>query len=943
MTDRTVKVSVLLNATGYMHGMDAMSKKTREMGSETEKLAQKREAFTRLGAAAVGVGSAIAVGIGAAVAKFVEFDQQMSYVQASTHETAGNMALLRDAALEAGARTVFSATEAAGAIEELAKAGVSTADILSGGLDAALDLAAAGGMGVADAAAVAATTLKQFQLQGRDASHVADLLAAGAGKAQGDVSDMAQALKQGGLVANQFGLSVDETVGTLSAFASAGMLGSDAGTSFRTMLLRLANPSGEAAEKMKELGINAYDAQGQFVGMQGLAGQLKDSLTGLTQEQQNAALAIIFGQDAIRGANVLLQQGAEGIAKWTDEVNAQGYAAETAAMRLDNLAGDWEQFTGALDTAFISMGEGANGPLRGFVQQLTGMVDAFNGLPDWAQQSALGVGAVTAAVALGSGAFLLAVPKIAAYNAALATMGTGAQRASRLIGILGKAAGVGALFYGLAASASRAADAMGMMGDSAKSAEQTTKLLLDLDFDSMFSGLTKGTGSVHDLESALDALLSSDAGAAFNRWGSDAFAFTQLPSAVSKAREQFGVLSDSMADLVRNGQGDLAKKQFDELVASAEKYGYTSKEVAGLLPSYTDALTGVENQSKLAGDATGVAADGLGDMEAASADAERALSDVVQALQDVANGALSLGDAKDRALSAINGMAEAADNEKASLSGTNDESIRLRDSVREVEQAHRDSAQAILENGGTLQEAQKAWQTGRDAVIKMLEAKGMDRAEAVRWADQNMGSAAQVKDALYGVKSAVDAVPDKKHIKISIDTSEASRGLDQWISNNNWRTVRVRIAASGDAINLGGYGRTLSNNATGNLYEKGKPKDFAAGGWASGVGMAKATSGGLLRVAEAGYDEAIISTDPKYRSRSIDIMQDMAGRLGMWQKPIISVMRPGQAAVAPVARSGPVFKFGDVYGANEAEIARNIDERWRRQLAVSGALEEVGD
>jgi hypothetical protein len=105
--------------------------------------------------------------------------------------------------------------------------------------------------------------------------------------------------------------------------------------------------------------------------------------------------------------------------------------------------------------------------------------------------------------------------------------------------------------------------------------------------------------------------------------------------------------------------------------------------------------------------------------------------------------------------------------------------------------------------------------------------------------------------------------------------------------------IRVKIAADGASFDINSYGRTVSNNATGNLYEKGKVKDFAAGGWSSGVGMAKATPGGLLRVAEAGYDEAIVSTDPKYRDRSINIMQDMAGRLGMWQQPSLSAMPVG--------------------------------------------------
>src|SRR5690606_33635305 len=232
-----------------------------------------------------------------------------------------------------------------------------------------------------------------------------------------------------------------------------------------------------------------YDAQGNFLGLENAAGELSKAYSGMTGQARDASLGIIFGNQQITAATALYRGGADGVAQWTDAVNDSWYASETAAMRLDNLRGDIEALSGAFDTAMISMGEGADGPLRHFVQQLTGMVDAFNGLPDWAQQSTLAVGGLTAAVALGTGAFMLGVPKIAAYNAAIATMGPGAQSAARFVGALGKAAGVGALFYGLAASASKAAEAMGMMGESAKSAEQTTKLLLDLDFDGMFKGL----------------------------------------------------------------------------------------------------------------------------------------------------------------------------------------------------------------------------------------------------------------------------------------------------------------------------------------------------------------------------------------------------------------------------------------------------------------------
>src|SRR5207342_2492910 len=196
----------------------------------------------------------------------------------------------------------------------------------------ALNLAATGNLDVADSAEVAATAMAQFNLSGRDVPHIADLIAAGAGKAQGEVSDMAAALKQSGLVASQFGLSIEETTGTLAAFANAGLIGSDSGTSFKTMLLSLASPSAKAAGLMKELGIAAYDAQGNFVGITQLAEQLKQKLGPLSQAQRDAALATIFGTDAIRAANVLYKEGGQGITDWTSKVNDSGFAAEAAAI-----------------------------------------------------------------------------------------------------------------------------------------------------------------------------------------------------------------------------------------------------------------------------------------------------------------------------------------------------------------------------------------------------------------------------------------------------------------------------------------------------------------------------------------------------------------------------------------------------------------------------------
>jgi len=330
--------------------------------------------FAGIGAAAGVAGAAVGIGIGLAVKKFADFDHAMSAVEASTGAAGAELEQLGQAALDSAEDTKFGATEAAQGIEALGKAGVSTGDIIGGGLAGALDLAAAGEIEVAAAAEVAAGAMTQFGLSGAKVPHIADLLAAAAGKAQGTVGDMAMAFKQSGLVASQMGLSIEETTGTLAAFASNALIGSDAGTSFRTMLLHLANPSGEAARLMDELGIAAYDSQGAFVGMESLAGQLQTALGGLSAAERDAALATIFGMDAVRGANVLYQQGAAGIADWTAKVDDAGFAAEQAATRTDNLKGDIEKLGGALESLAIGQAGGANSALRELVQTLTDVI-----------------------------------------------------------------------------------------------------------------------------------------------------------------------------------------------------------------------------------------------------------------------------------------------------------------------------------------------------------------------------------------------------------------------------------------------------------------------------------------------------------------------------------------------------------------------------------------
>lgn len=662
MTTRTVAARLRLEIADWTRNAATVVKTTKQMGDAAEELARRgsrsqqqqtglmaaaaksarenQQAWNTAGTAATAFGAATVAGVGLAIATYSRFDEAMSSVQAATHETTDNMEALREAAIEAGADTAFSASEAAGGIEELAKAGVSTADILGGGLRGALDLAAAGGIGVAEAAETAASAMTQFRLEGRDVTHIADLLAAGAGKAQGGVSDMSAALNQAGLVSSQMGLSLEETVGSLTAFASAGLVGSDAGTSFRSMLLRLANPTKENIGLIEDLGLKFYDAQGDFVGMESVAGQLQDRLAGLTQEQRNAALAQIFGQDAIRAASILYEEGAEGIAEWTAAVDDSGYAAETAELRMDNLRGDLEALGGSWETFLIRMGESADSPLRWVVQTLDSIVDAAGNLPGPVMTTVGALTALTGATSLGAGAILLGLPRYIEFKDSLNTLAEISPRAAS--GISNVATGVGrlarwgtglgvtAVALGALANAAKdsanarplediadAIERIAMYGQSADS------LYLSQMFSDMPEFLGMATIEATNLQDVFDNLLNPSTTDRISGF----FGSMGLPSYVddtTQAAEEADAALTQMLD-VGGARGQAAREFIEGL-------GYSAEELAQILPTASEELARTNEEALAAAEGLGIAttnADGTalsaGELATATEEANDAL------------------------------------------------------------------------------------------------------------------------------------------------------------------------------------------------------------------------------------------------------------------------------------------------------------------------------
>lgn len=894
MAERTVKVSLLLQASGYMAGMDAAAQKTARTGTEIEKLSQKRESFQMLGTAAVGFGAAAAVGVGLAVSKFVEFDQQMSSVQASTHETAENMGLLRDASLEAGAATVYSATEAASAVEELAKAGVSTANILAGALGGSLDLAAAGGLGVARAAEITSTALNQYALDGSKAAHVADVLAAGAGKAMGSVDDLANGLKFVGPVAASMGVSLEETTGVLALFAQQGIIGEQAGTSLRGVIASLTAPSAQARGEIERLGLTLYDSNGKFLGLQNAAEQLSNAYTNMDDASRNASMGIIFGRETMTAATALYGAGAAGVEEWTSKVDDSGYAAETARARLNNLAGDVEALGGAFDTALIKTGSGANGVLREMVQGASALVDMYNDVPAPVQAATLLIGAATAAVGLSAGAALLAVPKWAELRATVSAAGFSMGR------IAMQGAGVGIALAGLGA----------VMG--AVIARQSEMRAGASEFADT---LDATTGAVTDNTRKMIAKRLADQG-------------------VFEQASKVGLSQRELTDALYQG-GDAAQGVIDKFKAASSATG-------GFDIGLQDAMRAVDDMNTQVGDSKirqenyRAALEGttgaLSESEDAASRNERALSALAgQAsstkvdVEGLANAINGFGSAQLDANSAARKVEQAFDDLQESINENGSSLDRTIQAGRDNEAALDDMARASVEYAaaiatqtGDQEAASQAIQDGRDRLISMLEQFGITGEAAQIYADQ------------------LGLIPGNVPTAVTLNTSEAQQQLSTFLTDiqNRHASLTVRVNTM---LQSGASDRELADavgvslgNYTGNLYDHAKPKAFEAGGFASGVYAGRA--GGIHKFAEGNLPwEAYISPDPAYREKNLQILDEVGSRLGAWQRPTVSAMpqMSGGGATSGASLSTGDFNLYDT-GLSRSEVKELISDEFRK-------------
>lgn len=324
------------------------------------------------------------------------FEQSMNQIQVISSATGQQMNELQAQALQLGKDTVFSAGEAADGFLELSKSGFTVEQSMAA-IGGVLDLASAGGLSVASAAEIASNAINSFQRPASDASKIANLLAAGANASSVEVTDLADSLRQSGAVMNTYGQSIENTVTALGILGNAGLKGSDAGTSLKQMFLSLAAPTDKAGKLMNSLGIKIYDANGAMLPFEGILNQVRNGLTGMTEEQRNAAMATIFGSDAVRAANILLQAGTDGWDAMAKAVTKAGSAQEVAQARQKGLSGAIEYFRGTMESLLISYWLPFLDSLGNAIRWIADLASAFSNLPRSIQAAAFAFIAVLVA------------------------------------------------------------------------------------------------------------------------------------------------------------------------------------------------------------------------------------------------------------------------------------------------------------------------------------------------------------------------------------------------------------------------------------------------------------------------------------------------------------------------------------------------------------------
>lgn len=415
-SDLTATTAQLEQQRSKLTQVAAQQKRIAQVKANYDKTMAMRGTMAGYGAAGMATGAAGLYKINSIASVGLDFDAQMSKVQALTRlqKDSAELAMLRQQARDLGASTSFTAMDAAQAQGFLAMSGFNPKQIKAAMPDM-LDLAKASGVGLDQTADIASNILSAFKMEAAQMGRVSDTLALTMTTSNVDLNMLAETMKYMGPIANKAGMSLEEAAAAAGLLGNIGIQGSNSGTALRAMLNRLAGPTSKADKLMKSLGVTTKDASGNMLNIVDIMAQVAKQTEKMGNADQLAAYKEIFGEEAASGmAELIGQAGAGGFAKYAAMIRQQskGVAKEMAAVMGDNARGDLDNMTSAWEDLNIQMLETQNGPLRGLIQQVTSMTQAAGA---WMRANPeltatlTKVAAITAVAAAAGGSLLLIV------------------------------------------------------------------------------------------------------------------------------------------------------------------------------------------------------------------------------------------------------------------------------------------------------------------------------------------------------------------------------------------------------------------------------------------------------------------------------------------------------------------------------------------------------
>lgn len=340
----------------------------------------------------------VVAGFGAAVKKSIDFDDSMRKVKATSGATSGEFQQLRDKALEMGAKTKFSASQSAEALNYMALAGWDTKEMMTG-IDGVMRLAAASGEDLGSVSDIVTDSLTAFGLKAKDSGHFADVLAQASSKANTDVRGLGEAFKYAAPVAGALGYTVEDTSIAIGLMSNAGIKGEKAGTALRTMFSNLAKPTKAMKNQMDELGISITDSQGNMLPMRDVMDQLRGKFKGLSKDQQASAAATIFGKEAMSGALAVINASDEDYKKLTKSIDNSAGASKRMADEMEGgIGGSIRRMKSAIESLAISIGDVLAPYIKRLAEWVANAATKLNEMPKGTQKVVVGLGLVAAAI-----------------------------------------------------------------------------------------------------------------------------------------------------------------------------------------------------------------------------------------------------------------------------------------------------------------------------------------------------------------------------------------------------------------------------------------------------------------------------------------------------------------------------------------------------------------